>query len=548
MTLLFGLRLLLRLLRSLVVMMMEMLVALEVRRRSRFPLELFWLRHRLLLAVIERLALGGRRSCSRGVKRALLSGHWVCSFSSTMEVRAKVIFFFTCFFFERALASPSSLSSAVSKSPIFAMPPLALSQHARTHHSLAVSAVSSSNAARALARGDNLSSASRSGAIRQQRRRFLRRRRLQQPTEGRQTAPAVVVFAAASGSDNEQPSSSLSSPPPSASPVSDRPAWRLGPYLAPPLSLLAAALEGAWHATLSSGSSSSSSPSGSGLELVLLDPGVEYRDSADYEEDLEGGEQEDERDFGTADDVRSAVEAIRRKESLRVSKLNRKRLVVENRVYSSKAFRKIHLELAARGDGLQVLHCVLFPRLSLPGGLPILSMDIVAAPAPSSGSNKGDNGHEIGSNISLAIVDPCPAKLDLSLPQPYRDAVLSLQRECGVSSTPRSTAPEWGREIFSDACVLERPGTDEEALKRFLRYALSLHRAHLKFSEALLLSSHSSSTPSPDPSSRAETAAAHARYRQKQLENGATRGVLAAAFGKEWADRYMEEVMFDVEG
>jgi hypothetical protein len=38
------------------------------------------------------------------------------------------------------------------------------------------------------------------------------------------------------------------------------------------------------------------------------------------------------------------------------------RLQVENRVYCSRAFRKLHLEVAVRQDGLEVLHVVLYPR------------------------------------------------------------------------------------------------------------------------------------------------------------------------------------------
>lgn len=38
------------------------------------------------------------------------------------------------------------------------------------------------------------------------------------------------------------------------------------------------------------------------------------------------------------------------------------RLQLENRCYSTRVFEKIHLELAVRQDGLQVFHCVFFPR------------------------------------------------------------------------------------------------------------------------------------------------------------------------------------------
>lgn len=37
-------------------------------------------------------------------------------------------------------------------------------------------------------------------------------------------------------------------------------------------------------------------------------------------------------------------------------------LQVENRVYCSRVFRKLHLEVAVRQDGLEVLHMVLYPR------------------------------------------------------------------------------------------------------------------------------------------------------------------------------------------
>lgn len=404
------------------------------------------------------------------------------------------------------------------------------------------------------------------------------------------SSSTVVASASTSGASESSPNPSNSSSAPSEAPPSPpkarkkpssssspRAPWRLGPYLAPPLALLAAALEGAWHATLKP----------SGLELVELDPGVRYRDSAEPSaagDDGEGGgedkEGEDDEavpdfDFDGVEDMRAAVELIKRREIARLEKINKTRLVVENRVYSSKAFRKIHLELALRGDGLQVLHCVLFPRLEF--DLPILSMDVVAAPAPrpsakasssedsaspstspapaSSASLSSDADADGSSSpsppsgpISLAIVDPCPSRLDGSLPEPYRAVVLALQGECGVASN--RAQPEWGREIFSDACILTRPAGDEELLKRFLRYALSLHAAHLTFADSLVSNSAESrrgKSRQQRLQERAATAAAHSRYRDKQLQNGATRNVLAAAFGKEWADSYMETVMFDLE-
>jgi len=41
--------------------------------------------------------------------------------------------------------------------------------------------------------------------------------------------------------------------------------------------------------------------------------------------------------------------------------------------------------------------------------------------------------------------------------------------------------------------------------------------------------------------------AAHRRYSQQHLKNSKTQRVLAASFGTDLADRYMSEVMFDVD-
>ena len=45
-------------------------------------------------------------------------------------------------------------------------------------------------------------------------------------------------------------------------------------------------------------------------------------------------------------------------------------------------------------------------------------------------------------------------------------------------ATNRST-PEWGRAIFSDLCVILRPGGPDD-VSSFLKYALGLTRAHLQ--------------------------------------------------------------------
>jgi hypothetical protein len=139
------------------------------------------------------------------------------------------------------------------------------------------------------------------------------------------------------------------------------------------------------------------------------------------------------------------------------------RLKVENRVYCSRVFRKLHLEVAARQDGLQVLHMVLYPRWAgrsecrlgaarawraeragwwlrnavcglepAPRGaappltcppprcppyprydydLPILALDLVVA----------------GGSVTLAVADACPLSSNLTLPQHYMKTMVELQ-------------------------------------------------------------------------------------------------------------------------
>ena len=78
--------------------------------------------------------------------------------------------------------------------------------------------------------------------------------------------------------------------------------------------------------------------------------------------------------------------------------LEGEKLVIENHCYQTTQFRKLHLELAQVGNGLDILHCVMFPKNEYP--LPLFGCDIVGA--------KGQ--------ISAAIVDLSPIRADRSLP------------------------------------------------------------------------------------------------------------------------------------
>uniref|UniRef100_A0A383VNQ6 Phycocyanobilin:ferredoxin oxidoreductase n=1 Tax=Tetradesmus obliquus TaxID=3088 RepID=A0A383VNQ6_TETOB len=199
------------------------------------------------------------------------------------------------------------------------------------------------------------------------------------------------------------------------------------------------------------------------------------------------------------------------------------RLLIENRVYSSRVFRKLHLEVAQRQDGLQVLHMVLFPRYDF--DIPILAMDLVAA----------------GGAVTLAIIDACPVTSRLQLPQHYSQTMADLQANFLPESCQARNIPEWGAQIFSSLCVCMKPNTPEE-LGGFMKYAIALTRAHLMYSQLL-----EPLRPTDKASARrlSELLACHERFCQQQLANTKTARVLEVAFDTQFTQDYMTQLMFD---
>ncbi|NJM70663.1 MAG: hypothetical protein HC862_10775 [Scytonema sp. RU_4_4] len=88
--------------------------------------------------------------------------------------------------------------------------------------------------------------------------------------------------------------------------------------------------------------------------------------------------------------------------------LEGERLVIENYCYQAPQFRKLHLELAQVGNGLDILHCVMFPRTEY--ALPMFGTDLV-----------GSRGQ-----IGAAIADLSPINPDRTLPATYQAALCAL--------------------------------------------------------------------------------------------------------------------------
>lgn len=194
-------------------------------------------------------------------------------------------------------------------------------------------------------------------------------------------------------------------------------------------------------------------------------------------------------------------------------RLEGEKLVIENRCYQTPQFRKIHLELAKVGQTLDILHCVMFPRPNY--NLPMFGCDLVGA--------RGQ--------ISAAIADLSPVSPNRTLPDSYREALEATPKP--EFSQPRQLPP-WG-EIFSEFCLFIRPtNSQEEAL--FLQRVETFVDIHCR--QAAIAQPVS-------PSQQSEILASQRYYCTQQQQNDKTRRVLEKAFGSEWADRYMTNVLFD---
>nr|AUG32088.1 phycocyanobilin:ferredoxin oxidoreductase [Paulinella longichromatophora] len=188
-------------------------------------------------------------------------------------------------------------------------------------------------------------------------------------------------------------------------------------------------------------------------------------------------------------------------------------LFIRNELYSCRGFRKLHLETARLGIGLDILHCVFFPEPCF--NLPIFGTDIVASPA----------------GISAAIFDLSPT--DTQLPNSftqYLNAFPTFEYQ-----HPRAL-PAWGT-IFSPLARFIRPSNSIEESK-FLdeinQFLITINKNIRELSE--------------QSTSNIKTINRHQIqlfYCMQQKRNDKTRRVLEKAFNPTWADLYINELLFD---
>ena len=195
--------------------------------------------------------------------------------------------------------------------------------------------------------------------------------------------------------------------------------------------------------------------------------------------------------------------------------LEGEKLVIENLCFQTPQFRKLHLELAQVGNGLDILHCVMFPNPEY--ALPIFGADIVGGKAGA---------------VSAAIADLSPANTERSLPKEYDQALAALPK---LSFSQPRALPEWA-DIFSEFCLFVRPMGEAEE-KAFLQRVRDFLTIHCQIASA--------AKPMTSDRDVAGAIAGQQYYCEKQQQNDKTRRVLEKSFGAEWADRYMTTMLFD---
>ena len=188
-------------------------------------------------------------------------------------------------------------------------------------------------------------------------------------------------------------------------------------------------------------------------------------------------------------------------------------LFIRNEVNRCRGLRKLHLETARLGAGLQILHAVFFPDPR--HDLPVFGADIVA-------------GRGV---VSAAIVDLSP--VGDGLPPAIEQGLAALPRP---GFTQERELPPWGS-IFSNHVLFLRP-SDAGEEQRFVD--------HVEGVLGVLAAAVALSEPA-DRDDPATLARWHGqlRYCKQQKQNDKTRRVLEKAFNPAWADRYIENLLFD---
>ena len=184
-------------------------------------------------------------------------------------------------------------------------------------------------------------------------------------------------------------------------------------------------------------------------------------------------------------------------------------LNIHNEMFSCTGLRKVHLEIATLGP-LDILHCIWYPDPEF--NLPIFGADIVAN----------------NNNVSAAITDVSPVD---SISHPVYEDLADISRF--YSFKHNRDVPSWGN-IFSPYYKFARLNLDEE--KRDFCHVVD------QYLEVFVGAVWKSTRDNYREDYRYD---GQIQYCENQKKNDKTRRILAKYFGDEWADNYINQILFD---
>jgi len=188
-------------------------------------------------------------------------------------------------------------------------------------------------------------------------------------------------------------------------------------------------------------------------------------------------------------------------------------LFIRNELGTARGLRKLHLETARLGAGLQILHCVFFPDPRF--DLPIFGADVVASPA--------------GVSAAIADLSPVADQLPLCFAQ-------DLAANPGPGFREPRELPPWGSIFSPHVCFIRPHGPEEE--QAFVE----------RVDQFLALMARGCAETLPDAADAPATVErwqSQLGYCRQQKRNDKTRRVLEKAFNPIWAERYIEDLLFD---
>ena len=184
---------------------------------------------------------------------------------------------------------------------------------------------------------------------------------------------------------------------------------------------------------------------------------------------------------------------------------------IVNEMWKSTGLRKIHLE-TGKAQGMDVLHCVLFPDPRY--NIPIFGCDIVATPA----------------TVTAAIVDVSPV---YGAERVYPDIARVANNFTFKHKRP---LPLWGDDIFSPHCKFMRLKSEIDKANYYCVVSLYLRI----FCDVVRDAKHDHFWP--NVMRRIDD---QIWYCKSQKKNDKTLAVLSKWFDREFAEKYIDTILFD---